>query len=324
MRKIIGWGAALCLALLSLVLAPSSQASTAAKYTIAVWSMPSWSGPQSPVWPQTFVSSTPSADRTLDVAVPQDCGTQYQVDAYRTDKLPKDGLPTTLHQGDDYGWFDSGGWGTNYKLVHNPDCVQKPSFTAEVTCGSITFTGINPTKFAFAADFRVDSEAPTNDYGTGPVYEIVNLPAGGEPVTKTVTFAEDSGVHTVMYRIILGAEQDWYQPAQTVTVQSDCHENQTSPAPSTTAPSTPPSTTETTPVHPSTTALASSPAPSSRAVTHSRAQTTPKLSPVAHRTTERLANTGVDSGLLGLIGGLALIVGCGLVAASLMIGRRNH
>ncbi len=75
-------GVALVAGTLALFGAGSSAATEsnppAATMTV-VWEMPSWSGPQTPTWPQKIVSSSKNAG--LDVSVPE-CG-YFQVDEYR-------------------------------------------------------------------------------------------------------------------------------------------------------------------------------------------------------------------------------------------------
>jgi len=98
-----------------------------------------------------------------------------------------------------------------------------PGMRDVVECGVVTLTFTNPTEFAFAGDYRVDDEAASHVdyYGLGDFYQIVNMPKNS---TKTVTipFDEDTGTHTVSYRIGLGAESDWYIGWKTLEVESDC------------------------------------------------------------------------------------------------------
>jgi hypothetical protein len=98
-----------------------------------------------------------------------------------------------------------------------------PTATVTQACGTATVKFTNGTKYAFAGDIRVDNEAPSqiNYYGLGDFYQIVNIPSYGQ-ISKTFTFPEDSGDHTVAFRIGLGAESNWYVPWQTITVGSDC------------------------------------------------------------------------------------------------------
>jgi hypothetical protein len=97
----------------------------------AVWSMPSWIGPQSPSFDpyQTLVNYYDVECYDLDVPVPDVCGTQYQIDSYLDNattaallaggKLyapnnPKESFPPNA------------GWGKTYKLVQNPACPPEP------------------------------------------------------------------------------------------------------------------------------------------------------------------------------------------------------
>jgi hypothetical protein len=107
--------------------------------------------------------------------------------------------------------------------VQFPGVCALPTVTITQECGSATVVFTNGTKYAFAGDVRVDDEAPSqiNYYGLGDFYQIVNIPSYGS-VTKTYSFTEDSGDHTVAARIGLGAEQDWYVAWQSVTVGTDC------------------------------------------------------------------------------------------------------
>jgi hypothetical protein len=120
-------------------------------------------------------------------------------------------------------------WGADIYPVPSTGCplpppvIVHPTATATQACGTATVTFTNGTKYAFAGDIRVDNEAPShvNYYGLGDFYQIVNIPSYGS-ISKTFTFDEDTGDHTVAFRIGLGAESDWYVPWQTLTISSDC------------------------------------------------------------------------------------------------------
>lgn len=121
-----------------------------------------------------------------------------------------------------------------------PTCEDptRPSMSSVVTCGQIDMTFTNPTRWFFSFDYRVDDEDGQPDaYSTmtiangpwagwlfGDRYNIVDVLAG-QTENRTVTFDEDSGDHTVAYRLWRGAENDYYLDWVSREVESDCEEN---------------------------------------------------------------------------------------------------
>lgn len=125
----------------------------------------------------------------------------------------------------------------------NVDCrVEEdthPSMSSEIFCGSIKMTFVNPTNFFFSFDYRVDNEAGHDDQYSS--MNIANGPYSGmsfgqrfnevdvnalSSETRTVSFDEDSGIHTVSYRLWRGAENDWYLGWQEKEIESDCKSNE--------------------------------------------------------------------------------------------------
>jgi len=139
-----------------------------------------------------------------------------------------------------------------WRLDASADCDSNGSYTAfpstpptmshTATCGGATLTFNNSTRFAFAWDYRVGDQAPTYEShpafpGTisqgpyagqpfGPIYSIVNVPVFST-VNVPLTFPEDynGGSVTIMYKLQLVAEQNWYLLPVTFTVDTDCLPN---------------------------------------------------------------------------------------------------
>lgn len=128
----------------------------------------------------------------------------------------------------------------SFSTVASAQTPTRPYAYYETFCGSATITFVNPTKSLFAFDYRVGDQAPryspnhpsfpgTIHQGPfigqpfGPIYTIVNVPAGQ---TRTVTIALDEeqggGAVEVMYKLQLGAEQEWFLLPVTFTVGTDC------------------------------------------------------------------------------------------------------
>lgn len=116
-------------------------------------------------------------------------------------------------------------------------------------CGSATITFVNTTRFSFAFDYRVGDQAPTytvypglegvnisqGPYAGqpfGPYYTFANVPANGS-IDRTITLAEDQGGGSVeiMYKLQIGAEQNWYLLPVTFTVETDCLPPEITPEP---------------------------------------------------------------------------------------------
>lgn len=110
-----------------------------------------------------------------------------------------------------------------------------PSMSSVVSCGQIDMTFNNPTDWFFSFDYKVDSEAGHDDDYSDDL--IANGPFAGSlfgqrfnevdviantSQNRTVSFAEDSGTHTVSYRLFRGAENDLYLNWVDKEVSSDC------------------------------------------------------------------------------------------------------
>lgn len=114
-----------------------------------------------------------------------------------------------------------------------------PSMSSIVSCGQIDMTFNNPTNWFFSFDYKVDGEVGHDDAYTN--MQIANGPFAGQffgqrfnevdvaansTQSRTVTFAEDSGTHTVEYRLFRGAENDLYLDwVSSEEINSDCNEN---------------------------------------------------------------------------------------------------
>ncbi|GAA3729576.1 hypothetical protein HDA32_000012 [Spinactinospora alkalitolerans] len=112
-----------------------------------------------------------------------------------------------------------------------------PSATATpADCGGVELAFTNPTDWAWTFDYRVDGEEPsapvepeldglTIEEGPlagqpfGPLYQTVDVPAGGSE-TVPVEFEDGSGGHTVEYRLVRGPEQHMFLDWQSVTVSA--------------------------------------------------------------------------------------------------------
>lgn len=93
---------------------------------VVIWEMPSWVSYWTPTWPQTLVSVHESDCTTTpisgaDFPVPDDCGTQYQLDKYHYTERTAD----MIGRGVLVGYGDEGSQvpGTYGTLVKNADCV---------------------------------------------------------------------------------------------------------------------------------------------------------------------------------------------------------
>lgn len=101
-----------------------------------------------------------------------------------------------------------------------------PTTQADVQCGSVELTFVNPTTQIYVFDYRIDGEAPVTADDAGDLWHVTAVD-GQHEATKTVTFDEDSGEHLVEYRVARGGEdepgypQDW----QSAAVETDCEPN---------------------------------------------------------------------------------------------------
>lgn len=211
------------------------------------------------------------------------------------------------------------------RSVNDPDCY-KVETSNEVTCGQITLTLRNVSPWIYPLTVDVDgtqSYGPVVDNRTGGK---LNGPAKDTTATRVITFPEDSGVHTVKYRVDAGTEDSLYKSLPvgewtTLTVESNCQPDVTTtvtppPPPITTTESTPPvTTTESTP--PVTTSSASPTTSKSPAVIVSAGNR--ELPPVAGQSPAASvsygpaanAHTGQSQSpfvaILLVLGGLALV-----------------
>lgn len=130
----------------------------------------------------------------------------------------------------------------NPTLTLTPAPAPAPTVSHAVKCGTVTLQFLNPTPYLFVFDYRVDREAPKHGpvvNGTikegslagrafGPRWNLVPVDgrAGRHSRSVTLPFPEDSGPHSVTYRLAEGGEQkmffDWQKP---VRVDSDCRPN---------------------------------------------------------------------------------------------------
>lgn len=117
----------------------------------------------------------------------------------------------------------------------NEEESEDPSMSSIVSCGQIDMIFNNPTPWFFSFDYRIDGEAGHDDAYTNMV--IANGLFAGElfgqrfnevdvvtntSQSKTVTFPEDSGTHSVSYRLFRGAENDLYLNWENKEIGSDC------------------------------------------------------------------------------------------------------
>ena len=134
----------------------------------------------------------------------------------------------------------------NARAIVIIDEPQLPYIESSVSCGEVVMDFYNPTNYFFSFDYREDGEDGFDDEVTG--LNIANGPFAGQPFGQRynpvdvdgrgeggihyqqviLTYPEDSGVHTVNYRLWRGAENDWYIPwlEEDLQVESDCEPNQ--------------------------------------------------------------------------------------------------
>ena len=126
-------------------------AAPATPYVVAVWSMPTYAGPNTPTWPQTLVAAVASPTASLGAAdgiIPSTCGKQYQVDVYvagdTTTSLISGGVLTSPnHPAESFP--PGAGWGTTYKIVKTdacpPELITVTPLTPDVTPPTCTADG---------------------------------------------------------------------------------------------------------------------------------------------------------------------------------------
>jgi hypothetical protein len=151
----------------------------------AVWSMPAWVNPRTPSFTpfQTLVASYPAACFTLDVPVPDICGTQYQVDNYVNNAVTANLLvggklfaPNNPPES-----FPAGHTGWNapkavWKLVKNADCALA---TAEIA--------VSPPS-CFSTSTLAEERFVVS---LGVTWEVA--PPGAEALSYEVTFTAPVG-----------------------------------------------------------------------------------------------------------------------------------
>ena len=130
-------------------------------------------------------------------------------------------------------------WGYNQPIVPEVEAQRQttPYATYSSQCGEITMSFHNPTPWLFVFDYRVDGEAVVSQSpwaglqfnSSSPLYpgsfgdrwHLVPVD-GNRNQDITLTFGEDTGVHSVGWRLAEGAEQDYYIDWTHARVQSDC------------------------------------------------------------------------------------------------------
>ena len=115
-------------------------------------------------------------------------------------------------------------WTFDLTRVAWSDSACQPSFEVESDCGSVTITYVNASPWDRWPDYRIGDQTPSGDYGSGPVYTVVKVPAGQAAVIYSGSLAEDSlgGSVDVAYQDILGSESDISTPSTTVVVRTNC------------------------------------------------------------------------------------------------------
>jgi hypothetical protein len=151
----------------------------------AVWSMPAWIGERLPSFDpfQTLVASYPAECFTLNVPVPDICGTQYQVDNYVNDDVTTALLAGKKLFGPNKPQesFPSGHTGWNepkavWKLVKNADCALATAAVA-----------VDPASCSSPATLAVGRFAVSSG-----VTWLVS-PSEAEPRSYVVTFTAPAG-----------------------------------------------------------------------------------------------------------------------------------
>lgn len=159
-----------------------------------VWSMPKWIGDRSPSFDpyQTFVASYQTECYDLSVYVPEECGTQYQIDSYRDNAT----TASLIEGGKLYGPNDpdesfppNAGWDKTYKLVKNDDCEPNTRPSIDVAAAFAPMTCEDPTGSFRAgtfdpSDVNADKLLWTTTQGTVPSASNNTVT---EPGTVTVT-----------------------------------------------------------------------------------------------------------------------------------------
>lgn len=212
---------------------PVTQATVVPETKTLKWILPNGGTSSNVTWPQPVAS-----DANLAL-IP--CGTTVtiQVDTYpyttaedkaRTDALAADGI---LAQGEDYGWAQS--W--YFEKYSAPQCPPNALYLSSTQqCGSADITLRNVSPWIYPTSVKVDgvhSYGPTVDNRTDGK---LNGPQKDQSKTRTISFPEDSGTHTIEYRIDAGSEKNLYVGTSlnewvTLTIETDCQPNVVIPNP---------------------------------------------------------------------------------------------
>jgi len=139
-----------------------------------VWEMPRWAGSQTPTWPQTFYAAYETECYDLDVFVPADCGTYWQVDSYLNNDITAALIAGGVLNGANNpreSFPPNPGWGKTYKLVKNADC-EPPKLNLTFMCKTVVDGPV--TNLAYAGNtesfpagsyiFRVTSDVANVDF----------------------------------------------------------------------------------------------------------------------------------------------------------------
>ncbi len=170
-------------------------------FIIVAWHMPSWAGPTTPTWSQTYFTSQELAApdlSALDSKLVEQCGVQYQVDIYYNSPTTASLIAGQHLDGPNTPPEDliSGGWGTAYKLVKGPDCAPVTAPSESDVCtdgGTITIYAATGVKYYLNGN-PVDTSAGnvvfTGLHGVQTVtataasgYSLTGYPSGGWPYT---------------------------------------------------------------------------------------------------------------------------------------------
>lgn len=215
MKKII---TAILLGLGLAVAVGGAAHATTAPYVLVLWVQDD----RSSLFPQTFVSSQEQEDLSLDGLDSLAVDGCYQADIYNNDAI----TAALLAEGHLYGaenpdesWPGDGSYQSTYSKVWcvtpEPPAAANPGGSIVATCGAATVTLTNsldgvPSRLTASAVVYVDGE----------FHEALTAEAGVDAVNAVpITFAEDSGQHTVMLRTGAAFGDELIAEA---TVESDC------------------------------------------------------------------------------------------------------
>lgn len=153
---------------------PSPEVPPTPECVTVVWEMPSWAGDRTPTWPQTFYASYETECYNLDVFVPTECGTYWQVDSYLNNETTAALIAGGVLNGPNNpqeSFPANPGWGKTYKLVKNDDC-EPPVLNLTFMCKAVVDGAV--TNLAYAGNteswnagdyiFRVTSNVAGVDF----------------------------------------------------------------------------------------------------------------------------------------------------------------